>query len=125
MQSGRASSSPGGGGATFLDDNRVGSGTKTNYNSKINIIKEYLFTKHPEVIDTTVPKNKIKVPLEQEVIESLFGWLATRVATKRGKTKTTPTLQSGGDDDDRNGDDDDERNVDDEDNYDTFYFNLR
>ena len=42
-------------GAAFLDDNRVDGRTKTNYNSKINVMKGYLFTHYPEVIDTTFP----------------------------------------------------------------------
>jgi hypothetical protein len=89
---------------------RTSKKTKDNYKSKLNTIKIYLKSLDTQEVDPTQfcldENGDIKVPLPNEVIQKLFGWLSTNtdLPKKSYKHKRKIEEENESDDEDDNSD---------------------
>jgi hypothetical protein len=83
--------------AEYIVDQRIVNGTKSNYKSKLNVIKVFLASSEfsNELVD-----DEISVPLTDDAVKSLFGWLSVNTDLPR-KRKRNEAI---GDDDEEEDD---------------------
>ena len=64
-------------------------GTKKNYRGKLNTMKVFLMSKgYDRCMDTS--SEGIVVPLDQEVVEEMFGWISTNTDLPKKRKRFHP-----------------------------------
>ena len=97
--------------AEYMRSTRIGARTQANYRGKLNTIKLFLIDKNYEnLIDHD---GSIQVPLSDQVVQQLFGWLSVNTdlpkqARRRGR-QLGPAIEESEEDDDN--DDDEEPDI--------------